>query len=345
MAIDKKSFNINISTLTLVKMIVVVIILYFLWLISDIIAILFVSLIFASAVDPWIDWLQRHKIPRSIGVLIIYLVSFIVIVSIIYLIIPPIVKETGQLSKDLPHYIEKVSTVFSDFKMYADKHNILSGVSNAVESMNTGLKSVANGIFSTISSVFGGIFSFFLILVITFYMVVEENALKKAVWTITPDKHQTYVIGLINRIQKKIGLWLRGQLTLCFIVFLLTFMGLSIFNVKYALILALIAGLTEAIPYLGPTLAAIPAVFLAFTQSPPLALIVIALYFVIQMVENHILVPKIMQKAVGLNPLISISVLMIGFQIGGILGAVLSIPVATAASVAIKDLFNYKRRV
>lgn len=345
MTINKTPININISTLTLLKMIIVIILLYFVWLISDIITILFVSLIFASAVDPWIDWMQKHKIPRSIGVLIIYLVSLIVIASIIYLIIPPIVKETAQLSSDLPHYTEKANVIFSDFKIYADKHNIMSGVSNAIDSINTGLKTAANGLFSTVSSVFGGIFSFFLILVITFYMIVEENALKKTVWTITPDKYQTYALGLINRIQKKIGLWLRGQLALCLIVFLLTFMGLSIFNVKYALVLALIAGVTEAIPYLGPTLAAIPAVFLAFTQSPGLALVVIALYFVIQMVENHILVPKIMQKAVGLNPLISISALMIGFKIGGIMGAVLSIPVATAASVAVKDLFNYKRQV
>jgi len=345
MAIDKKIFNINISTLTLIKMIVVVIVLYFLWLISDILGILFVSLIFASAVDPWIDWFQRHRIPRSIGILIIYLISLIVVGSVIYLIIPPIINETAALSKDLPHYIEKVNTVFSDFKIYAGKHNLTGGMSNAIESLNGSLKNATSGIFSTISSVFGGIFSFFLILVITFYMVVEENALKKTVWTITPDKHQTYVIGLINRIQKKIGLWLRGQLLLCLIVFLLTYMGLSIFGIKYALILALIAGLTEAVPYLGPTLAAIPAVFLAFTQSPMLALVVVALYFVIQLVENHILAPKIMQKAVGLNPLISISVLMIGFQIGGVLGAVLSIPVATAGSVIVKDLFNYKRQV
>jgi predicted PurR-regulated permease PerM len=345
MAINQKTFNINISTFTLLKMIVLIIVLYFLWLISNIIAVLFVSLIFASAVDPWVDWFQRHKIPRSFGILIIYLATLAIIASVVYLIIPPIIQETATLSKDFPHYVEKFNSVFSDFKLYANQHNLMGGVSNAVESLNNSLKNAANGIFSTISSVFGGIFSFFLILVITFYMVVEENALKKTVWAITPDKHQTYVIGLINRIQKKIGLWLRGQLALCFIVFLLTYMGLSIFGVKYALILALIAGITEAIPYLGPTLAAIPAVFLAFTQSPALALIVLGLYFVVQMVENHILVPKIMQKAVGLNPLISISVLMIGFQIGGILGAVLSIPVATAASVVVRDLFNYKRQV
>lgn len=175
-------------------------------------------------------------------------------------------------------------------------------------------------------------------------MVVEESAIKKLVWSIAPEKHQPYIMQLINRMQKKIGLWLRGQLILSLVIFILTYTGLSILGVEYALVLALIAGLTEFVPYIGPMLGAIPAVFLAFTQSPTLALFVAGLYYIIQLVENNILVPKIMQKAVGLNPIVSISVLLIGFKVAGVVGAILSIPVATAISVFVQDLFDSKAK-
>ncbi|MFH1412449.1 MAG: AI-2E family transporter [bacterium] len=339
----KRSTTINISTLTIVKIIVVLIVLYFLYLISDIIALLFASLIFASAVDPWIDWMQLKKIPRSIGMLIVYLVLLAIISFVVYLLIPPIAHQTSELSSNFPQYVDKASSAFFNLQNYASEHEWMNSVKKSIGNLSSNLEIATKGIFATLYSVFGGIFAFFLVLVITFYMVVEENAMKKLVWSITPDKHQSYVIGLINRIQRKIGMWFRGQLFLGLIIFCLTYIGLSILGVKYALVLALIAGIMEVIPYLGPILSAIPAVFLAFTQSPTLALFVLMLYIVIQIVENNILVPKIMQKAVGLNPIISISVLMIGLEIGGIIGAILAIPVATALSVAVKDLFNYHK--
>ena len=340
---SKAPLIINISTLTLVKIIIIGTMLYFLYLISDIIALLFAALIFASAIDPWIDWMQNKKIPRGLGVLIIYLVILAFVSLAVYLIIPPINHQITELSNNFPRYVEQVSTAFFDLQNYADKHQWLDQVKSSLGSVNQSLQNATKGIFSTLFSIFGGIAAFFLVLVITFYMVVEENAMKKLAWSMTPDKHQTYILNLINRMQKKIGMWFRGQLLLGIIIFILTFLGLSILGVKYALVLALIAGMMEIIPYIGPTLGAIPAVFLAFTQSPMLALFVIILYFIIQAVENNILVPKIMQKAVGLNPIISISVLMIGFKIGGVIGAILAIPVATAISVAIKDLFNYHK--
>jgi predicted PurR-regulated permease PerM len=145
---------------------------------------------------------------------------------------------------------------------------------------------------------------------------------------------------LVNRMQDKIGLWLRGQIILSVIIFLLTYLGLSILGVKYALVLALVAGLTEFVPYLGPILAAIPAVFFAFTQDPMLAVFVIVLYYIIQLFENNFIVPQLMQKVVGLNPVVSIVVLLIGFKVGGIIGVILAIPVATAIGVFAKDIFQ-----
>lgn len=340
----KRPININISTSTVIKIILIFLLLFFVYLIREVVAVLFVSLVFASAVDPWVDWLHKKKIPRGISILFIYLILFIIISFTVYLIIPPIAQQVAELSANFPRYLEKLISGYSAFKEYSVQHGILDSIKDNLGTISSNLQTAAGGVFSTISGIFGGIFSFFLVLVITFYMVVEESAIKKLVWSIAPAHHQPYIMQLINRMQRKMGLWLRGQLILSLAIFILTYVGLLVLGVEYALVLALIAGLTEFIPYLGPMIGAVPAVLLAFTQSPMLALFVIILFFVIQQVENNILVPKIMQKTVGLNPIISISVLMIGFKLAGVVGAILAIPVATAISVFINDMFTNKEK-
>jgi predicted PurR-regulated permease PerM len=340
---EKKVFNISITIGTIFKILAVFLLMYFLYLARDILAILFISLIFASAVDPWVDWLQKNRIPRSLGVLSIYLVMFAVLSLVLFLIIPPIVQEVGDLANNFPFYLDKVIQGFSALRDYSVQHGLIDNIQSGLGSISSNLQDAASSIFSTVLGVFGGIFSFFLVLVITFYMAVEENAIKKLIWSVAPARHQAYAMQLINRIQRKIGMWLRGQLILSFSIFLLTYLGLLILGVKYALVLALIAGLTEFVPYLGPILGAVPAVFLALTQSPVLALFVGLFYYIVQLTENNILVPKIMQKAVGLNPIISMSALMIGYKVGGIVGAILSIPVATALSVIVGDIFESRR--
>ena len=343
MELNRKSININISTSTIIKILLIFLLLFFVYLIREVVAILFVSLVFASAVDPWVDWMHKKKIPRGVSILFIYLIMFVVISFTVYLIIPPIAQQVAELSANFPRYVEKLISGYSALKEYSVQHGVLDSIKDSLGTISSNLQTAAGGVFSTISGIFGGIFSFFLVLVITFYMVVEESAIKKLVWSIAPTRHQPYIMQLINRMQKKMGLWLRGQLILSLVIFILTYVGLLVLGVKYALVLALIAGLTEFIPYLGPIFGAVPAILLAFTQSPMLAVFVIILFFVIQQVENNILVPKIMQKAVGLNPIISISVLMIGFKLAGVVGAIMSIPVATAISVFVKDMFDGKR--
>jgi predicted PurR-regulated permease PerM len=340
METGKRPIYVNITVFTVIKIILLFVLFYFLFLIREILAILFVALIIASAVDPWVDWMQKKKIPRGVGIIFIYFILFAVVGVVVYLIIPPIIEQVNELANNFPQILEKVISGFEFLKYYSAKYGILDNVKENVGSIGANLQGAAGGVFSTVSGIFGGIFSFFLVLVITFYMVVEENAMKKIVWSVVPKKQQVYVMHLINRMQKKVGLWLRGQLILSLIIFALTYIGLLILGVKYALVLALIAGLTEFVPYLGPMLAAIPAIFLALTQAPMLALFVAALYYIIQWVENNIIVPKLMQKVVGLNPIVSIAVLLIGFKVGGIVGAILSIPVATAIGVFVTDMFE-----
>jgi len=132
---------------------------------------------------------------------------------------------------------------------------------------------------------------------------------------------------------------------LMFAIFILTFLGLTVLGVPYALSLAIIAGLLEIIPYIGPMLSAIPAIIIAFTVSPLTGFLVLVLYVLIQQFENHIIVPQVMRRAVGLHPVAVILALLIGFKLGGVLGAILAVPVATAISVFVGDLFEKPKEI
>ena len=344
MSSSKNPIYINITTSGVIKIILVFILFYFLFIIRDILAILFISLILSSSIDPLVDMMQKKKISRSLGVIIIYFFLFLLFGGIIYLIIPPIVEQASELSQKFP-ILDTVVGWFNFIKDIFFENGALNFLGENFQTLSPNLQNAASGFFNTVTDIFGTIFSFFLILVMTFYMSVEENSIKKIIWSLAPKKNQVYIMHLVNRMQKKIGLWIRGQLILSFIIFVLTFIGLSILGVKYALILALVAGLTEFVPYLGPIFASIPALFLSFTQGGFTFMIFVGvLYYIIQLVENNIIVPKLMQKVVGLNPIIIIAVLMIGFQVAGPIGAILSIPVATALNVFLSDFFDLKSK-
>lgn len=339
---DRKKITIDISSLTLLKIILIIAALFFLYFVRDAILIIFVSLILASAFTPWLDWMQKHKVPRALGVLIIYLGLFSIIFGAIYLIIPPIIKEINELTKSFPFYYEKISANWQSFRAFSESHQWSNNIQSSLDGIQSSLGAAAGNIFTTIFSFFGGILSFLIILVLTFYMAVDDQAIKKAIRSVLPIGYQPYSMHLLNRIQEKIGLWLRGQILLSLIIFAISWAGLSILGVKYALVLAVFAGVTEIIPFLGPFIGALPAVFIAFTQSPVLGIITIVLYLVIQQAENYFLVPKVMQKAVGLNPIIIIIAMMVGAKLAGILGVLLAVPVATAISVIIRDIFRAK---
>lgn len=338
-----KPIYFNITTAGIVKVLLVCVLFYFLFVVREILAVLFISLVLASAVDPWIDWLERRHLPRALSMALIYLAIIALVGLAASLIIPPILEQSAELAANFPGYYESLVSGFSSLKEFSNEYGISQQLRDSLSGLSSSLQGAGRGVFSTVSGFIGGVVNFFLILVITFYMVVEENAIKKTVWAIVPSRHQIYAMHLVNRMQRKVGLWLRGQLILSLIIFSLTYVGLTVLGVKYALVLALMAGMTEFVPYLGPLLASIPGLLIAFTQNGFIFMLFVAgLYYLIQVFENNLIVPKLMQKVVGLNPIVSIAVLLIGFKIGGVFGAIMSIPVATALSVFVSDLFDNK---
>lgn len=339
-----KSININITTSTIIKTIIILISLWFLFFIRSIIGIFFVSLIFTAALKPTVDWLEKKKIPRVLGITIVYLALAAVIILSFILIIPPITQQTRQLIENFPAYSKKITEGLGLIKEYSSNLGWLNHVDNIIGTLRDNLAKFIGNIFGAISSIFGRVTSFLFILVITFYMTLENTAMDKIIHLVIPKKYKEKILQLLKELEIKIGLWVRGQITLMLIIGIMSSIALFVLGVNYALILGFIAGLTEIVPYLGPMLGAIPAVFIAFAQSPYKALAVIAVYFGIQELENNVLVPKVMEKAVGLNPLVSILALLIGAKIAGILGILLSIPIATLIIVIIKEFYPNNKK-
>ncbi len=334
--------NINISTLSLVKILIILATIGFLYSIRDILAILFIALMLSSALSPWVGAMETRRIPRGVGILLIYLSLVSIITLSFVLLIPPVMSEYKNLSIAFPVYTDRFMQLVQTISPDVD---IMDQVRKGFQSIQSQLIPIAGGVFTKLFDIIGGIVAFFVVFVVVFYMIVEEGVIRKAIHYVTPFKYQGYIDQLIVKIQKKIGLWLRGQAILSLIIFLLSFIGLSILGVRYALILALVAGLTEFMPIIGPILGSIPAIFIAFNESPLLAFWVFLLFVVIQRLENDLLVPRVMQKTVGINPLVSIIALLIGGKIGGFFGILLAIPVATVIGVIIEDLLGNEEEI
>jgi len=333
---------------SIIKVAVVVLAATFIYIIRDTLALLFVAIIFAAAIDPWIDWLQKYKIPRGVSVLMIYLVLLAIFSLVLVMMIPPVTEQVGQIARSIPAYYEKISIgihSLQDKTIEGSQEVGNDSIISTLESLSLTLAQTTKSVFVTITNIFGGLFSLLVVLVITFYITVEEDALKKFVKFLTPAKSRSYVMNLIDRMELKIGLWLRGQLLLCLFVGALVYIGLSLLGVRYALLLALVAGIFEIVPYVGPWLSALPALLVAFGDSFWKVVLVGVLYIVVQQIENNIVVPKLMQRVVGLNPIVVIMAIMVGFKLGGVVGGLLGVPVAAAISVYVFDFLKEKEGV
>ena len=328
--------TIDIPTFTILRFILIILGLVFLYLIRDILLMLFIALIIAAAAGGPVDWLARHKVRRVFGAAIVYLLAFLVLALFVYLVFPPLAVQIKTLAADLPHYISglgaNIENLHQRFGTYASQ--------GFLEEVSARLSGMASNVVGAAVSIFGGIFSAGIVLVISIYLVIQDKDIKNFLSTITPPQHRVYVLSLADRIQSKLGGWLRGQFILMAVIGVLIYIGLTLLKVKFALTLALIAGLMEIIPYVGPIIAATPAVILAFFQSPVLALLVLGLFVLVQQIENYLIVPQVMKRAVGLNPLVIIISMIIGGKLAGILGVVVAVPLAAALSVFLSDIFK-----
>jgi len=285
--------------------------------------------------DPVVDFLYKRRVPRSLSVLLVYAVFLGIIALVIYLIVPPVTSQFDQI---------KSADVYQAFisKIGVYRENLThSTIGQSIDkSIRDFTSNFGGALFQTTKGVIAGIVSVITVLVISFYLTIEENGMKNFIKHLAPYKYQAYVLRLVNKIQRKMGAWVLGQLILSAVIFGLVYIGLVVLKVNYALVLALVAGLFEVIPLIGPFISGAIAVFFAFLQSPALAIAVLILWVVTQQLEAHIIVPIVMSKSVGLNPVLVILGILIGGTLGGIVGALIAIPVMSGISVFITDLME-----
>ncbi|HBP00737.1 MAG: hypothetical protein UY41_C0025G0007 [Candidatus Moranbacteria bacterium GW2011_GWE1_49_15] len=337
--LEKKPLEISIGIV--IRTIFVLLLLWLLYVIRDILALFFLSVILAATLDPSIDWMHKKKIPRTLGVFILYLLIFTLVGTALSFLIPPIISQFQEFTQKIPTYLEGLNRFFQGIESYAGSYNIQLDIQGFFTQAFSGFGG-SEGIFSKTVGVFNFFVSIVVVLSLTFYMLVKEEGMKKFLVSVTPGDHQEYVIFLFDRIHNKIGRWMFGQLALMFIMFLLSFAVLLIFKVPFALLLAVMVGLLEIIPYLGPIIAATLITIFGFLVSPLTGLLVLGSFTALQQIEGHVIVPQVMKKAVGLNPVVVILVLLIGIKLGGIMGAILSVPLATVASIFIGDMIGKK---
>ncbi|MDP3941738.1 MAG: AI-2E family transporter [bacterium] len=289
------------------------------WLVfqlRDILTALFISYIIMASLMPIVLFFRSKGVPRLISVLIPYLTTLLVLFILIFPIIPFALSQVQSLLNNLPDFVDKAGRTLG-FSIDANQ------IQNALSSEASNLGKNA---FAVTTAVFGGVFSIVAVLIVAFYLLLYHDKLKHTIADFFPRKDREDIFEILSQVDDKLGRWFRGQLTLGVVIGLMTFVALSVLGLPYALPLAVLAGMLEAIPTLGPTIAAVPAVIVALTISPSLAILVAITYVIIQTLENNLIVPKIMQRAVGLNPVIVILGVMVGANIMGILGALLSIP-------------------
>ncbi len=335
-----KAHEIQISAFTILKVVLVLAGVYAIWFLRDLVLIILASLVIASATEPAILALRRYKVPRTLSTLFVYTVFFSVFFAVVFLLLPPILSETKGLLDSIPGYISNINVTGADKTLSLG--DSFGGLSNQIGALLSG---VNNGNFvGAVSLIFGGLVSFVLIVVFSFYFAISERGLEEFLRILTPAEYENYVLGLWSRSQKKIGLWMQGQLLLAVLIAVLVYLGLMILGVPHALALAVIAGVFELIPVFGPILSALPAIAIAFVAGGfPLALMVVGLYLIIQQFENNLIYPLVVTKVVGVPPVISILALLVGAKLAGILGILLSIPLAAVLQEVFNDWGSLKK--
>jgi len=331
--------TVNISTKSVLKILAIILALMFLYAVREVAVVVFVALVLAAAIDPSITALERKGIPRPFGIAIIFIGILALLSLIVALFVPVVIDQLEQFTSAFPDLFRKGFKLFESVQDNASLNSIQKGL----DSLTSSLSQVTQGFFTGLVGFFGGLVAVISILVLTFYMTLEEKGMKRIAVDISPVRYRPYLTQLFHRVEDRLGRWLRGQLLLGLIIAGMTLVGLLILGVDYPVVLALFAGLTEMIPIIGPFIGAIPAVIVGVSQAPVMGLWVALMYLIIQQLENHLIVPRVMSKASGLNPVIVIIAILVGGKLFSITGVILAVPTMIIITTFLEDFLEEKK--
>lgn len=318
--------KIDISHKSVIFIAMFILSLWLIYLIRDLLLILFVAIILMSALSPLVNFFTKFKLPKALGIAITYIIIIAIVSGLLFSVLPPLIDETSKFIVTLPPLAGQLFSV--------------TGIDKTI--FQSQLTALSKNILSITLSLFDNLLTIIFLLVLTFYLLLERDNLKTRVAHLFLGREER-VRKLIVKIEDKLGAWFRGQLLLSFIIGVLVYIGLIILGIPYALPLATVAGVLEVIPVIGPIISSIPGILLALTISPILSLGVAAMYFVIQQLENHLIVPQVMKRAVGLNPLVVILAIAVGSRLLGLAGALLAVPIAVVIQIIVTEAVAGKK--
>lgn len=306
---------------------------------SDVLLLIFVSVLLASALEPIIGWLRvRLPIGRAGTILAVYAMFFVFVLAMAFIVIPAAVNQAVRIVASLPPFLDEVRAWAADIRPAALSTSITAVVDSVAASFAPAEPPDPGEVVEVGGAAAEAVLALFTLLAIVFFWLTEHARLQRYVLAFVPGDRRAGARRAWNEIETRLGLWVRGQLILMGTMGVATGVAYTLLGLPGAVLLGLIAGVTEAIPIVGPLLGAIPAVLVAATVSPELALIVAALYVVIQFIEGAVLVPVVMRNAIGISPLLVLLSLLIGGAAGGIVGAFLAVPIAATLEIAIQNL-------
>lgn len=330
--------KVEISTGTIIKFIAIILGLWLAYYILDILILLFVVLLLATALEPTVTKLSSWGIPRVLSILIVFIVLGGLFGLAVYIVIPPLVTQIKELAQNAPDYINKITNFSATYSASASQQ-ILGSLSNS-------LGKLTGGFFGAVIALFGGVVSVLTLIVLTFYILLEAKGLKTSLIDLISTKNRAKIADMGQRITLKLGLWIRGQISLMVIIGLMTTLAMQIMSIPYALSLGVVAGILEIVPVIGPIISGLFAVAIAIAAGIAVwkIVVIVAIYVLIQQLESQILVPKIMQKAIGVSPIVVIIAIIIGGELLGAGGAIIAIPIVGILSVFMQEYLRVKKR-
>jgi predicted PurR-regulated permease PerM len=328
----------DISWRTILKVAVAVLGFYVLYLIKDILIIIIFSLVISILFNPAIDFLQRKKIPRLFGTILIYVLFFGFLGLLVYIIAPVFISEIVQFIQLFPQYFEKMTPPLKGLGLEA-----FESFETFTANFQNWLIKASASILSAIFAIFGGIFTTVTVFTMAIFLSLEEKGIEKALYVLTPKKYEASVLDIWKKSQTKISTWFGARILCCLFVALLSFFALLAFNVQYPFALSLFAGISNIVPIFGPIAAGILIALISFIQSWWKALFVLIAFVLIQQIEGNILSPILTKKFIGLPPALVLISLLVGGKLWGTMGAILAIPVAGILYEFLRDFLKKRK--
>ena len=346
---EKIITHMSISTGTMLRAVLVILGVFLLWVLRDLVLVVLTAIVIASFVESALPRLKKIGFNRIFGVILLYVVGFLILASLFYLFAPLLITELYNFATLIALRIPGIT--FLDFfqnEAFSGAKDIVSNLSNGfslgvlLSISKAFVQNLSGGFVQTLSAVFGSLFNFALIVLISFYLSIQEKGIESLLRIITPIEYEDYIVDLWDRSSKKIGLWVRGQVVLAIVVGVLIYLLLSLLGIEYALLLAIIAGVMELVPY-GVIVALIPAFSFSYISGGiSTALLVTGAYLIIHEFEVFLFTPLIINKVVGLSPIVIILSILVGFELLGIWGAFIAIPFAIIFMELLNDVEKHK---